>query len=68
MKKWYLSFGRIKPIDLFVFIGVNVVCSLYIMQPYLKDFKEKKLLEENREQISNETGNSVKNQDESSSK
>ena len=68
MKKWYLSFGRIKPIDLFVFIGVNVVCSLYIMQPYFKELKEKGLLKENQEQNSKETSNSAQNQDEPSSK
>jgi cell division protein ZapA (FtsZ GTPase activity inhibitor) len=68
MRKWYFSFGRIKPIDLFVFIGINVVCSLYIMQPYFRDLKEKKQIEENQEQNSNEMSNSVKNQNETSSK
>lgn len=42
-RRFVFGFGRIKPLDVMVFIGVNVLVGLYIWKPYLTEMQKKKL-------------------------
>lgn len=42
-RRFVFGFGRFKPIDIAVFIGVNILVSLYIWKPYFSEMATKKL-------------------------
>ena len=45
-KRFFVSFGRFKPVDIFVFVGINVLCGIYIWKPFIREFDDKKKLDD----------------------
>ena len=46
VKRFFVSFGRFKPIDIIIFAGINILCGIYVWKPFIKEFNDKKKLDD----------------------
>ena len=59
--KYYISFGRFKPVDIAVFLGVNILCGLYIWPPFYKEMynKPNDAIKQNEEITAEKTNDNI---------
>jgi hypothetical protein len=55
-RRHFVSFKRFTPVDIGVFIGLNVICGIYIWKPFLKDMENNKKPIEVEESLSTNDG------------
>jgi hypothetical protein len=42
LRRYFVSFKRFTPIDIGVFIGLNILCGIYIWKPFISDIENNK--------------------------